>query len=65
MTIYCFGGLLSFLKLAVLGICIVLMSIRINPTFHFDADQDLDADWHQNNANPHADPTPHFTHIGK
>jgi hypothetical protein len=34
-------------------------------TFHFDADPDLDPDWHQNNADPHADPTPSFAHVGK
>jgi hypothetical protein len=41
-----------------------------NPNFHVDAypdpDPDLDsADWHQNEADPHADPTPSFTHAGK
>jgi hypothetical protein len=41
------------------------MSIRIDPTFYFDADPDPDADWHQNNADPHADHTPSFTHNGK
>jgi hypothetical protein len=27
-----------------------------DPNFHFDADPD--PDWHQNDAAPHADPTP-------
>jgi hypothetical protein len=26
---------------------------------------DPDPDWHQNNADPHADPTVSFTHVGK
>jgi hypothetical protein len=34
-----------------------------DPNFHFDADPD--PDWHQNNADPHADPTPSFTNFGK
>ncbi len=35
--------------------------------FHVDADPDRerDPDWHQNNADPHANPTPSFTHVGK
>jgi hypothetical protein len=35
--------------------------------FHFGADPfpDPDSDWHQNDADPHADPTPSFTHAGK
>jgi hypothetical protein len=37
--------------------------------FHFYADPDLDPnldpDWHQNNADPHAYPTPSFAHVGK
>jgi hypothetical protein len=31
--------------------------------FHVDADPDPDPDWPQNNADPHADPTPSFTHV--
>jgi hypothetical protein len=38
-------------------------------TFHFDADldpdPDPDPDWHQNNADPHADPTSNFTQVRK
>jgi len=34
-----------------------------DPTFRFDADPD--PDWQQNNADPHAEPTPRFTHVGK
>jgi hypothetical protein len=34
-----------------------------DPTFHFDSDPDLD--WHQNNADPHADPIISFTQVGK
>jgi hypothetical protein len=26
---------------------------------------DPDPDWHQKDANPHADPTPSVTHVGK
>ncbi len=35
--------------------------------FHVDADPDpeRDPDWHENNAGPHADPTPIFKHVGK
>jgi hypothetical protein len=35
--------------------------------FHVDADPDLDLhpDWHLNDADPHADPTLSFTHVGK
>ncbi len=36
-----------------------------NPNFHVDADPDPDPEWHQNEADPHADPTPSFTHVGK
>jgi hypothetical protein len=32
---------------------------------NFDADPDPDPDLHQYDANPHADPTPTFTHVGK
>jgi hypothetical protein len=32
-------------------------------TFHFDGDPD--PDWQQNNTDPHAEPTPRFTHVGK
>jgi hypothetical protein len=47
----------------VLCIGIILMTIRIRL---FDAvDPDPDPDWHQNDADPHADPTPSFTHVGK
>jgi hypothetical protein len=33
--------------------------------FHVDFDPDPDPDWHQNNTvtDPHADPSPSFTHI--
>ncbi len=27
-----------------------------DPNFHFDANLDPDPDWHQNDADPHADP---------
>jgi hypothetical protein len=30
-----------------------------------DADPDPDPDWHQNDADPHADPTLSSTHVGK
>ncbi len=35
--------------------------------FHVDADQDPgpDPDWHQNDADPQADATPSFTHVGQ
>jgi hypothetical protein len=38
-----------------------------DPNFHLDADPDQDPDpvRHQNNTDPHADPTPSFTHVGK
>ncbi len=26
---------------------------------------DTDLDWHQNNADPHGDPIPSLTHVGK
>ncbi len=32
--------------------------------FNFDADPDLDPERHQNDAGPHADPAPSFTHAG-
>jgi hypothetical protein len=31
-----------------------------DPNFHVDDDPDPDPDWHQNNADPHADPNPSF-----
>jgi hypothetical protein len=40
-----------------------------DPNFHVDAnsnpDPDPEHDWHQNNADLHADPTPSVTHVGK
>ncbi len=36
-----------------------------DPDFHVDADPDPDPDWHQNDADPHADPFPSFTHAGE
>ncbi len=35
-----------------------------DPNFHIYADPDPDQDWNQNDADPHADPTPSFTHVG-
>jgi hypothetical protein len=37
------------------------------PNLHFDADQDPDPypDRHLNNAEPHADPIPSLTYVGK
>jgi hypothetical protein len=36
-----------------------------DPNFNFDADPDPNTDWHQNDADPHAYPTPSFTHAEK
>jgi hypothetical protein len=36
-----------------------------DPNFHVDAVPDSDPDWHENDADPHADPTPNFTHVGE
>jgi hypothetical protein len=36
-----------------------------NPNFHVDADPDSDLGWHQNDADPNADPTSCFTHVEK
>ncbi len=38
-----------------------------DPNFYVDADPDPDPDpdWHQNYVDPHVDPTPNFTHVGK
>jgi hypothetical protein len=36
-----------------------------DPDLHVNADPDPDPDWHQNDADPHADPIPSFTHVGK
>ncbi len=33
--------------------------------FHVDADSDPDIDCHQNNADPHTDPTASLRHVGK
>ncbi len=30
-----------------------------DPIFHVDGDTDPDPDWHQNDADPHADPSSH------
>jgi hypothetical protein len=35
------------------------------PNFQVDAGPDPDPNWHQNDADPHADPTPSFTHVEK
>ncbi len=37
----------------------------VNTNINFDAIPDPDPDLHQNDAIPHADPTPSFTHIEK
>ncbi len=37
----------------------------LDPDPSFLIDVDPDPDWHQNDADPHADPTPSFTHVGK
>jgi hypothetical protein len=37
----------------------------LDPNVHVDADPDPDPDWHKNEADPHADPTPSFTNVGK
>ncbi len=41
------------------------VDIDPDPNFHVDADTDPDpdADWRQNDAAPHADPPPSFTHV--
>jgi hypothetical protein len=36
-----------------------------DPNFHVEADPDPDPGWHQNNADPHADPTSSITHVVK
>jgi hypothetical protein len=36
-----------------------------DPNFYFDTDPGPKPERHQNDADPHADPTPSFTHIGK
>jgi hypothetical protein len=36
-----------------------------DPNFHFEVDPDADPGWYQTDADPHADPTPCFTHVGK
>jgi hypothetical protein len=36
-----------------------------DPNFHVNADPDPDPDWHQNKADPHADPTSSITHVEK
>jgi hypothetical protein len=38
-----------------------------DPNFHVDVDPDPDPDpdWHQNDADPHADPSLSVTHVGK
>jgi hypothetical protein len=42
---------------------IVSADLDSDPTLHVDAVPDPDPDWHQNDADPHADPTPSFTPI--
>ncbi len=39
----------------------------LDPNFYFDADQDPDPypDRHLNDAEPHADPIPSLTYVGK
>jgi hypothetical protein len=45
-------------------IIVVLCSVvDQHPNFHVDSDPD--PDWHQNNADPHADPTTSLTHVEK
>jgi hypothetical protein len=35
------------------------------PNFHVYADPDPDPDWHQSDADPHADPTTSLNYVGK
>jgi hypothetical protein len=35
------------------------------PNFHVYANPDPDPDWHQSDADPHADPTTSFNYVGK
>ncbi len=46
-----------------------MLWIDVKPNFHDNAnpepDPDPDPDGHQDDADPHADPTPSFTHLGK
>ncbi len=37
----------------------------MDPNFDVDADPYPDPDWHQNDGDPHADPTSSFIHVGK
>ncbi len=39
-------------------------SLEPDPNFQVDADLDPDPDWHQNDADPHADLTPSLTYVG-
>ncbi len=39
--------------------------VDADPDFHFDGDPVPDPDWHRHDANPYADPTSSFTHVGK
>jgi hypothetical protein len=39
------------------------IGIVVMLNFHFDADPDPDPGWHQNDADPHANPTPIFTYL--
>jgi hypothetical protein len=41
------------------------MDANPDPNFHVIADPDPDPNWHQNDADPRADPSPNFTHVGK
>jgi hypothetical protein len=48
----------SLRKSSLLSVCRCwVQSSSVDPNFHFDADPDPDPDWHQNDVDPHADPT--------
>jgi hypothetical protein len=36
-----------------------------DPNFHLEVDPDPNLDWHKHDADPHTDPTPSFTLVGK
>jgi hypothetical protein len=52
-----FVGVIGYFPVLWIGIKTIQIRIRIS---HVDAETDPDPDRHQNNADPHADPTPKF-----
>ncbi len=60
----CRGGIKNAWKKHCCGSAFFWCRSGSDPNFYADADPDPDPGWHQNSADPHADPSPSFTPVG-